>query len=181
MPMVLPSDFGAHQTVTLDIAVAPQRPVRLDDALRQGEHHADRVLGHGMRVAAGLIDHQHTRSRAGRNIDRIEAGAVARHQQQVRRAFEQVLVDVEMRREFVPRRTDLIDMRGRQDRRVGVLRAFVLEPVEPHVGARLQDVDVDRVRQIFDVEDALAVHGHYRRHLGLGKFGRSVRDRKRPS
>src|SRR5207245_5520496 len=38
--------------------------------------------------------------------------------------------------------------------------AFVLQPVEPHIGARFEDHLIDRVREIFDVEHALVVDGH---------------------
>ena len=63
--------------------------------------------------------------------------------------------------QFIARRADLIGMRRGQDRRRDLIGAFVLEPVEPHVGPRPQDVGIDLVRQIFDVEHALVVDGHY--------------------
>src|SRR5262249_5950611 len=58
------------------------------------------------------------------------------------------------------RRADLIGMRARQDGRERLFPALVLETVEPDIAPRLEDVDVDRMGQIFDVEDALGVDGH---------------------
>ena len=37
--------FGADQRIAVDVALAPQRAVGLDDALGQREQHAERVLG----------------------------------------------------------------------------------------------------------------------------------------
>ena len=68
-------------------------------------------------VAAGLIDDQHARRGAGIDIDGIEARAVAGDDQEVRRAPQQVLIDMEMLCEFIARRADLIGVRRRQDRR----------------------------------------------------------------
>ena len=36
----------ADQRIAVDVAVAPQRAVGLDDALRQRQQHAERVFGH---------------------------------------------------------------------------------------------------------------------------------------
>ena len=96
MPMVLPLRFGAHQIVAVDVAVAAQRAVGLDDALRQRQQHAERVFGHRMRVAAGLVDDQHARFGAGLDIDGVEARAVAGDDQQMRRAPQQVGVHMKV-------------------------------------------------------------------------------------
>ena len=69
-------------------------------------------------------------------------------------------------REFVARRADLIGVRRGQNRRGDLLGAFILEPVQPHVGPRPQDVGINLMRQIFDVEHALAVDGHFWRAFG---------------
>ncbi len=69
-------------------------------------------------------------------------------------------MDVKMRSKFVARGADLIGMGRGQNRREDVVRALVLEPVEPHIGPCAKDVGVDRVREIFDVEYALVVDGH---------------------
>ena len=127
----------ADQRVAVDIGLAPQRAVGLEDALRQRQQHAERVLGDRIGVAAGLIDDQHARRRAGIDIDGVEARAVAGDDQQVRRPLQQILIDMEMLRQFVARRADLVGMRRRQDRRRDGIGAFVLQPVEPHVGRGL--------------------------------------------
>ena len=76
-------------------------------------------------------------------------------------ALQQIRVGMKMPRQFVARRADLVGMRRRQDRREDIRRALVLEPVEPHVGPRLQDLGIDVVGEIFDVKDALVVDGHF--------------------
>ena len=78
----------------------------------------------------------------------------------LRRAPQQVRIDVKMPRQFVARRTDLIGVRRGQDRRRDLIAAFVLKPVEPHIGPRPQDVGIDLVGQILDVEYSLVVDGH---------------------
>ena len=67
---------------------------------------------------------------------------------------------MEVPRDLVARRADLIGMRRADDRRGDILGTFVLEPVETHIGPCLQDVGVDLVRQILYVENALVVDGH---------------------
>src|SRR6516225_3939576 len=129
-----PLRLGPHQGVAVDIAVAPERAVALDNALRQRKQHAEHVFGHRMRVTAGLIDDQDTRPRAGLDIDGVEARAVAGDEEKVRCPPQQIVVDMKMRREFVARSTYLIDMCGRKDWRKGVLRAFVFQSIKPHVG-----------------------------------------------
>ncbi len=69
--------LGADQRIAVDVAIATQRAVGLDDALRQRQQHAERVFGDRMRVAAGLVDHEHACLGAGLDIDGIEACAVA--------------------------------------------------------------------------------------------------------
>jgi hypothetical protein len=51
-------------------------------------------------------------------------------------------------------------MRGGEDWSCEIVRAVVLEPVETDVAAHGQNFRVDRVSEIFDVEDALGVDGH---------------------
>ena len=114
----------ADQRIAIDVGLAPQRAVGLEDALRQRQQHAERVLGDRIGVAAGLIDDQHARRGAGVDVDGIEARAVAGDDQQVRRPLQQILVDMEMRCQFVARRADLIGMRRRQDRRGDLIRSF---------------------------------------------------------
>ena len=118
------------------------------------------MLGDGMGIAAGLVDDQHARIGARLDVDGVEARAIAGDEQQVRRALQEGGIDVEMRGEFVAGGADLVDMGGAEDRRVKVFGGLVLDAIEPDVGPRLQDVDIDRIGQIFDVEDALAVDGH---------------------
>ena len=69
--------LGADQGVAAHIRLAPQRTVGLQDPFRQCEQHAQRVFGHGVGVAAGLVDHQHAGFAAGLDIDGIIAGAIA--------------------------------------------------------------------------------------------------------
>ena len=66
------------------------------------------MLGDGIGVAAGLIDHQHAGRCAGVDIYRVEARAVAGDEQQVRRAPQQIRIDMEMLCQFVARGADLI-------------------------------------------------------------------------
>ena len=152
--------LGADQGVAAHICLTPHCTVGLQDPFRQREQHAQRVFGHGVGVAAGLVDHQHTGFAAGLDVDGIVAGAIAGDDQEVRRAPQQVSIDVEMSCQFIARRADLIGMRRGQDRRGNLLGTFVLEPVEPHIGPRPQDVGIDLMRQIFDVKHALVVDGH---------------------
>ena len=117
MPMVLPCASLPISALRLTLALAAQRAVGLDNALRQREQHAERVLGDGIGVAAGLVDHQHAGRGAGVDIDGIEARAVAGDDQQIRRPLQKIGMGMEMRRQFVARRTDLIGVRRGQDRR----------------------------------------------------------------
>src|SRR5262249_15606208 len=94
------------------------------------------------------------------DIDGVEARAIAGDEEKVRCPPQQIVVDMEMRREFVACGTDLIDVCSRKDRRESVLRAFILQSIEPHVGTRFEDVGVDRVGEILDVENAFGVDGH---------------------
>ena len=114
MPMVLPA-LRSHQRVAIDVAVAAQRAVGLDDALRQRQQHAERMSATECGVAAGLVDDQHAGCGAGLDIDGIEARAVAGDDQEVRRAPQQVGMDMEVRRQLVARRPDLVDMRRREN------------------------------------------------------------------
>ena len=164
--------FVADQRVAIYIRLAAQHAIGLENTLRQRQHHAERVFRHRMRIAAGLIDDHHARRRAGIDVDRIKARAIAGDDQQVRRSPQQIAVDMEMSGEFVARRTDLIGMCRGQDGCRDFIGTFILEPVEPNVGPRLQNLGVDRVRQIFDVEHALVVDGHFRETF-LPRHGRA--------
>ena len=161
----------ADQRIAVDVGLAPQRAVGFEDALGQRQHHAERMLGDRIGVAAGLIDDEHARRRAGIDIDGIEARAVRGHDQQVRRPLQQILIDMEMSCDFVARRADLIGMRRRQDRRCDRIGTVVLQPVEPHVGAGFEDIGIDLMGEIFDVEHALVVDGHF---LGNFQFGKAA-------
>ena len=52
-------DLVADQRVAVDIGLAAQRAVGLEDALGQRQHHPERMLGDRIGVAAGLIDDEH--------------------------------------------------------------------------------------------------------------------------
>ena len=41
------------------------------------------MLGDGFSIAAGLVHHQHTRRRAGLDVDGVDAGSVGRNNQKV--------------------------------------------------------------------------------------------------
>ena len=69
--------LGADQGVAVHVGIAPQRTIRLDDPLGQSQQHSERVLGHGMGIAAGLVDHHDARFGTGIDVDRIKAGAIA--------------------------------------------------------------------------------------------------------
>ena len=160
MPMVLPC--ASVPIRALRFTSRSRRSARSASMIRLDnvKQHSERVLGDGMGIAAGLVDHQHAGFRAGLDVDRIEAGAIARDDQEAGRASQQVAVDVEVPRDFVARRADLIGMRRGDDRCGDMLGTFVLEPIETHIGPCLQDVGVDLMRQILDVENALVVDGH---------------------
>src|SRR5215475_6250871 len=113
-----------------------------------------------MRVATGLIEDQHPGLRAGLNVDRVETGAIARDDQEIRRALQKVRMDMKMRRKLVTRGADLIGVRLFDDRREDILRTFVLETIKPDVCPGFQNIDVDRVGEIFDIEDTLVVDSH---------------------
>ena len=84
MPTVLPNTSMPLYAVRSNVSFTPQRLVDLDDALRQRQHHAERVLGHRLRIAARLIDHQHAGLGAGLDVDGVVARAVAGDDQQLR-------------------------------------------------------------------------------------------------
>jgi hypothetical protein len=150
----------ADQRVAVDVALAPQRAVGFQDAFRERQKHAQRMLGDRIGVAARLVDDQHARVGTGSDVDGIETGAVGGDDQQVRRPLQEILVDMKMPRQLVARSTDLVGVRRRKDRGEDLSRALVLEPVEAHVGPALQDFGIDVVGEIFDVEDALVVDRH---------------------
>ena len=99
----------------------------------------ERVLGDRLLVAAGLIEAEHAGLGAGLQVHGVVARAVGRDDQQALRAAQQVRAGVIFLGEFVARRADLIGMRAGEDRGRGVVRAVVLEHVEAHVGALLND------------------------------------------
>ena len=74
---------------------------------------------------------------------------------------------MEMPRDLVARRSDLIGMRRGQDRRCDRIGTIILQPVEPHVGTRFQDFDIDLIGEIFDIEHALVVDGHFSGQLSV--------------
>ena len=57
----LAAHFVAHDVFPRVPALGAQQPIVLGNAPRHVEHQADRMLGHRLGVAAGLIDHQDTR------------------------------------------------------------------------------------------------------------------------
>ena len=167
MPMVLPCASLPDQRIAIDVGFAPQRAVGFEDALGQRQQHAERVLGDRIGVAARLIDDEHSRRRAGVDVDGIEARAVRGHDQEVRRPPQQVMVDMEMRGDLVARRADLVGMRRRQDGRCDRIGTVVLQPVEPHVGTRFQDFDIDLIGEVIPREHALVVDGHFSGQLSV--------------
>ena len=76
MPMVLPC--ASLPISALRLTLASRRSARSDfeDALGQRQQHAERVLGDRIGVAAGLIDDQDARRRAGIDVHGVEARAV---------------------------------------------------------------------------------------------------------
>ena len=118
------------------------------------------MLGDGIGVAAGLVEDKHACLGAGGNIDGVEPRTVGRDDQEVRRALQEILVDMKVPRQLVACRANLVGVRRRQDRREHIRRAFILEPIEPHVGAAFHDLGIDVVGEVFDVEHALVVDGH---------------------
>ena len=150
----------AQVGIAVHAGLAPHDAVGLDDALGEAQQHAERMLGDGLPVATGLVDHQDARLRARFHVDGVVAGAVAGHDQEVWHAPQQLLVDVVGTGKLVARGADLEGVRGGQDRGDRLLGAVVLQPVEPHVRPGAQQVRKYAVREVFHVEDALSVHGH---------------------
>jgi hypothetical protein len=74
-----PANFGVHRVVARK-PVARARPlVDLDGALGAHQHEHQRVLGHRLRVRAGRVHHRDAETRRRRDVDDVEAGAVAPH------------------------------------------------------------------------------------------------------
>ena len=157
MPIVLPKISPPMKSRRCVEPAGAQRAVGLAHPLGQAEHHAEHVLGDRLRVAARLVDDQDAALAAGIHVDRIVAGAVARHDQEVRRLPQQVRFGVVMGRQLVAGRAGLVDMRGREDRCRDIGRAVVLEAIERHVGAPAEDIGIADHHVRRDVEDALAV------------------------
>jgi len=70
--------------------------------------------------------------------------------------------------QLIARGADLIGVRRCENRRGDVLGAVVLETIEAHIGPCLQHLGINLVGQIFDVEYALVVDGHYRSDFQFG-------------
>src|SRR6202044_4020364 len=69
----------------------------------------------------------------------------------------QFAADVIVRRQFVPRRADLIGMRGGQNLERGRVRDFLPEHVEPHVAPLTEHLAIADRPVRLDAENALAV------------------------
>ena len=89
-------DVVAHVEVAVLHRALAERVVDLDDLLRQHQHHAEHMCGDRVGVAAGLVDDQHAGVGAVLDVDGVVAGAAGRHDQEVRRARQQILVGVEL-------------------------------------------------------------------------------------
>src|SRR5690606_34593343 len=75
-----------HIGLAVDARGAPHAAIALDDALREAKEKRERVLRHGLGVAARLVDDENARLGAGLEIDRVVARAVSRDGEEVRRA-----------------------------------------------------------------------------------------------
>ena len=153
----LAEDFAADEVEALSDPARAQGAVGLANPLGQAEHHAEHVLGDRLRVAARLVDDQDSVLATGVYVDRIVAGAVARHDQEVGRLPQQVRFGVVVGRQFVAGRAGLVDVRSREDWRRHIGRAVVLKAVERHIAAPAQDIGVADHHVRRDVEDAFAV------------------------
>jgi hypothetical protein len=148
-----------HEDVAVD-DLAADRAVGLDDALREAEHHRERVLGDRLLVAAGLVEAEHAGLGAGLQVHGVVTRAVGRDDQQALRAAQQVGTRVILLRQFVARRAGLVGMRGGKDRRRDIVGAVIPELVETDVGALLDDLGEYRVGRTVDKKHALAAVGH---------------------
>ena len=69
--------LSPDQCIAIDVGVAPQRAIGLDDPLRQPSIMLSACSADRIGIAAGPVDNEHARGRAGVNIDRIEPRTVA--------------------------------------------------------------------------------------------------------
>jgi hypothetical protein len=160
MPMVFAMNVVAHIGNAIDQSGTAHRLVGFGDPFRQGDQHAERVFGDRLAIATGLVEHQDSRVGASLDVDGVVTDAVRRHDQELGSPRDQRRIDVKPARKLVPRRPDLIDMGGGDDRCRLLFGGFVLEPVEPDVTPLGEHLGEDGVGEIFDVEDAFGVHGH---------------------
>ncbi len=101
-------DIVVHEIAAHPVPVAAQRLIHLCDLLGQRQHHADRMLRHGLRVHAGLIDDQHTGLGTIGDMNGVVASPPGRHRQQVRTAFDEGAVAAIRVPDVAPVASDLI-------------------------------------------------------------------------
>ena len=118
------------------------------------------MLGDAFLVAAGLVHRRDAGAGAVLQVDRVVAGTGGGQHHDVRHALQQRRGAVELARQFLPRRADLIGMRARQHRFDLVLRAVVHQLVHLDVRPLAEDLQEDRRGDVVDVEHALDVGGH---------------------
>ena len=75
-----------------------------------------------------------------------EAGAVGGDDEQVGHARDDLALRVETRLKLVACGADLVGVRRLKNRGCDFIGAVILEPVEPHIGPRLEDVGIDLMR-----------------------------------
>ena len=66
------------------------------------------MFGNRVGIAAGLVDDQHARLGAGLDIDGIKTRAVGGDDQKIRRALQERVMDMEVRRQLVACGADAI-------------------------------------------------------------------------
>ena len=115
------------------------------------------MLGNRLGVAAGLVDHQDAALGAGLHIDGVVAGAVGRHDQEVRRLAQEIGVRVIVPRQLVAGRTGLIGMRGGKNGCAAAVGLLLPELIEPHVAALAEDFAIALRPVRRHAEDALIV------------------------
>jgi len=152
----------ALEDFALDPPHIAQRAVGLRYVLGQREHHCHRVLGNSIGIGAGLVYHQHTGRRAGREVDGIVARPGRGHGQKVGTALEQCRVALVFVGHFVPCRGDAIDVRGRHRPPVVRRRTGERQPMDRNVlmlRKRIRDI---RALAVIEPEYSLRglVFGH---------------------
>ena len=120
-PEYLSGDLATHDVFAGEPALAPQETVTLGKPAGDIEQGADRVLGDGLRVSAGLVHGQHARFRAGLEVDRVIPGAGRGHAKQVGATLEQGRRGEPLMRQFILGRGNLIRVRLGKFRPVDVL------------------------------------------------------------